>query len=105
MVGEKTGIVEGPSESIVNEEDGAVRICACYVGVVVDKLGDVACGCAFPFEAFEATGLKCICHGEENERVRISRYLFCSMLFCFWDIARGGTQLYNIFPPGSFRKH
>ncbi len=58
MVCEKTGIVEGPAECIVNEEDGAVRIRACYVGVVVGELGDVACRCAFPFEAFEATGLK-----------------------------------------------
>jgi hypothetical protein len=58
VVCEKTGIVEGPAECIVNEEDGAVRIRACYVGVVVGELGDVACRCAFPFEAFEATGLK-----------------------------------------------
>jgi hypothetical protein len=98
VVCEEAGICKGLAESIVNEEDGTVRIGACYVSVVACELGNVACRCAFPFEAFEATGLKSICHSEENQRVRKSRE-FCSVRcsLVFGKSQGAQIQLYDIF--------
>lgn len=71
VIYEQANIREGLAQSVVDKEHGLARVTTYNIGVVIYKLGDVACACTVPLVASKATW-----------QVGCNRYAELNFLYC-----------------------